>query len=527
MGVLTVVFALIGFVALLMLARVWLRYQQQKLKYKHVPGVSQLLHFYSFGANLLPKSLFPYKYSFSTDNLEIFRKTGSPLISFVCSSNTELIVGDAELAKKVCVTHGNLFPKPTETYAVLRAYGENILTAPGGPEWKKHRALCSPAFSVANLRLVAETTNLCYKKLFETWDAAAQENAEGYLETEVNTLETQVKVALAIIAEAGFGVSGTLEQADTYDKTKHKLPFWEVMFNMTETLWLRLGMPWALKMIPFGMPLKARIAFEEFDNYVKEMITERKRLAEKDELNSLSSPRGRPDLLTLLLRAEDEESNVKLTDEEIQADIFMFLLAGHETTAHSVTFALGLIAAHQEVQQKMYEEIKELMASKEGDEELTYDDYKKLSYVACVFKETLRLFPPAVGMPKIAEEDIQLGDFFVPAKTLVTVSTWALHRNPKYWPEPDTFKPERFLKTLDESASGYNVYAYMPFSQGRRICLGMKFAETEAILALANIVYRYSVHIPPSVDRASMFDAHSIITLTPKHSMKLIYRKRR
>ncbi|KAL6074434.1 cytochrome P450 [Balamuthia mandrillaris] len=450
------------------------------------------------------------------------KEKNSPVIAFISHDRIQVIVNDAEIAKQLFVD-SKLFPKPPALYDVIRVFGENIVSiSETGPQWKKQRSLCSPAFSIANLKLVSNVVVSSCHKLFQEWETKATHKGPRW-EVQVDMLHEINKTALAIISEAGFGSEIVFEPEEG---TRHTLSFWNCMNNVVDLLWLRLGLPNVVKFVPFGKPKVAKDSFAEFEHYINEFIVDRKNKQNAEVGESV----GRADLLSLLLRAEDPHSNIRLTDEEIRANIFIFLVAGHETTSHTLAFSFALLACHPDAQQKVYEEVQRLlqekMASGEQSEQLTYDDYKKLNYTMCVFKEALRMYPPVNMVPKMAAEDVMISGYLIPKNTTISVALNVLHRNEKYWQEPDIFKPERFLKMGEDSGTSVNPYAFAPFSGGRRSCLGMKFAEVEAVLLLASIVRSFSIHVPPGVEPATLFEIKIGLTATPKHGTQLLLRNR-
>jgi len=252
-------------------------------------------------------------------------------------------------------------------------------------------------------------------------------------------------------------------------------------------------------------------AFDEFDQYILEIIN-----SKKDDTEEYGD-----DLLSLMLKAnKSEEVSKALTDREMIGNTFMFLFAGHETTANTLSFALGLLALHPDIQQKVYEESEEMLTKPEP----VYEDHKKLSYTVCVFKETLRLYPPVVNIPKKTVTDTKIGGYLVPDKALVQILVYSLHRNPKYWTDPLKFQPERFdSKISPPIVPG----SYFPFSGGPRNCIGMYFAKIEATVALSMIINRYSVEVPPGVSEEQLMKCAQQVTLRPTNGVKLIFKRRK
>jgi len=147
------------------------------------------------------------------------------------------------------------------------------------------------------------------------------------------------------------------------------------------------------------------------------------------------------DILSLLLNSRDQEIEAKkLTDKDIIADIFIFLVAGHETTAHTLLFSLHLLATHPEVQ----EELHQCVVAAIGKADPTYDDLPKLNFAYNIFKETLRLFPSVPMIPKVAIEATTLNGHTIPPKTRVNIHIFKIQRDPQYWKDPNKFDPHRW-----------------------------------------------------------------------------------
>lgn len=261
----------------------------------------------------------------------------------------------------------------------------------------------------------------------------------------------------------------------------------------------------------------ARIAlgFSELKKYILEMIHDRE-----------NSYQGHTDLFSNLLAANANNSEgLKLTNEELTGNIFIFLIAGHETTAHTLAFAAALLALYPDIQEKLYQHIKATVTDPSGTP--TYNEVSTLNYATSVFHETLRLYPMALFIPKMAAEDTTLKTVNTKGETVIVpiqkgshiqLVASALHTNPRYWPSPHQFKPERFLGDWPKNA-------YIPFSMGARSCLGRKFAEIEGTVILSMLIrnYRITITEDPAFAgetfeqrKARVFKVYSVITLTPE-----------
>jgi cytochrome P450 len=185
-------------------------------------------------------------------------------------------------------------------------------------------------------------------------------------------------------------------------------------------------------------------------------------------------------LVHALIAATDPETGQPISDADISNDLLIFILAGHDTTATALTYALWALGHHPDVQDRVAAEVAAI-----GDRELTPDDVPRLEYTVQVFHEALRLCPPAAGVGRLAVRDIAVGGYRVQAGTLLAVGIYALHRDPALWDDPLTFDPDRFSP---ENSKRRERWHFVPFAGGARSCIGEHFARLETTLALATIV---------------------------------------
>jgi cytochrome P450 len=193
---------------------------------------------------------------------------------------------------------------------------------------------------------------------------------------------------------------------------------------------------------------------------------------------------GEDDLLSLLVAARDGAE--RLDDAEIRDQILIFLLAGHDTTAIALTFALHLLGLHRGAQRRVRDEVDAVL----GDRAPTADDVESLPYTTMVLKEAMRLYPPAWGLGRRTGEGDSIDGYDIPPGSDVAVSAWVTHRHPDFWDESARFDPERFAP---ERESGRHRHAYFPFGAGPRACIGQYFSMLEAAIALAVIVRDYEL----------------------------------
>jgi enediyne biosynthesis protein E7 len=229
----------------------------------------------------------------------------------------------------------------------------------------------------------------------------------------------------------------------------------------------------------------------------------------------LEGTEGRDDLLSTLIDGLGDESGAAATERELRDQIVTMLMAGHETTAKALTWTTVLLHGDPAVAGRLDDELRSVL----GDRTATSADLPRLPYLTNVISEALRLYPPVWLLSRRAVVDDRLGEFDVPAGTLVCVSPYLLHRDERYWRDPETFDPDRFGEA--ESA-GRPEYAYIPFSGGPRHCIGRHFALLEAQLVLATMRRRVRIELV----EGHPIEPEALVTLRPRHGVLATVRGR-
>ncbi|KDR79850.1 hypothetical protein GALMADRAFT_241949 [Galerina marginata CBS 339.88] len=461
---------------------------------------------------------------FFKDKHTIFKSAGWDAISVASAflpislfpqTNTVISLADADAIKEVASSRAR-FPKPVAQYVALTFFGRNIV-ASEGEEWKKYRKISAPAFSDRNNKLVWDETVQIMSGLFEeVWKDKDEISVD-------HCVDVTLPIALFVIGVAGFGRKLSWHD-DVAIPSGHQMTFKDSLHIASLDIFYKAFLPKrALESGPARLR-KVKLAFDELGAYMSEMIKERHN-SEKVE---------RHDLLSSLLDANSDDLDAdRLTESELIGNIFIFLVAGHETTAHTLCFTFALLAFHPEEQERLLQHIKSILPDGRIP---TYEEMPLLTYSMAVFYETLRLFPPVPSIPKVSAEDtvLSVGNTYgekrtvpIPKGTRIAINTAGLHYNPRYWDDPESFKPSRFLKDWPRDA-------FVPFSVGARACLGRKFFETEGIAVLTMLVSRYKISIKEEPQfagesleqcKARVFRTKSALTLTPLR-VPLTFRRR-
>lgn len=377
--------------------------------------------------------------------------------------------------------------------------GEGLLSSEV-PKHTRQRRLVLPAFHHARLRAYGDVMTRLSAETAGLW-------REG--ET-VDVGAAMGSLALAIAGETLFGATLEADSARIADALQVGMEaFDKAQFPYADRLmWL-----------PLPNTLRARRAVASVDEVVYRLIRQRRAEAPASGDGAPASCDGAPpdgspapasgargDLLQMLLDAQDEDTGAGMTDEEVRDEAVTLLMAGHETTANALTWTWMLLAQHPDAEARLHAEVDAL------GRDPTFDDLRSLPVTRQVFAESMRLMPPAWIFSREAAHDFDLaGQIPVARGTMILVAPYFLHRDARFWPDPETFDPDRFTP---EAKAGRSKFAYLPFSFGKRGCIGEPFAWAEGVLALATIARRWRLELhgaPP--------DAHGSVTLRPSSTL--------
>src|SRR5947209_6877221 len=257
-----------------------------------------------------------------------------------------------------------------------------------------------------------------------------------------------------------------------------------------------------LEKLPIPPVLRMKRARERIDRVIYRFIEERRRTGE-----------DRGDLLSMLLAAEDTEAagdDNRMNNDQVRDECVTLILAGHETTANALTWTLYLLARHPDSAARLQCELDQML----GKDPPQADDYPKLEYAEMVFSEAMRLYPPAWGIARTVIEPYEAFGVSFPKDAIVLTSQWITHRDPRWYPDPLRFDPERWTAQVRATRP---KFSYFPFGAGPRQCIGESFAWMEGVLLLASIARNWKFSLVPE----TRVELLPLITLRPKFGMKL------
>ncbi len=358
-----------------------------------------------------------------------------------------------------------------------KGYGEDRFMGNGlvnseGDFWRRQRRLVQPAFRRERIDAYAETMVSRTGRMLERWQTRSGEQAhlDAHAEMMRLTLGIVVETLFDAEVEGETDAVGRAIDVGTREAAREVLDF----FTLPE---------W----VPTPGRARARRAVKELDRVVLGMISERR-----------AEGHDHGDLLSMLLAAQDDEG-VGMSDRQLHDEAMTLFLAGHETTASTLTWAWVLLAENPKVEKALHNELDEVL----GGRRPTVADVPALRYADAVIKEAMRLYPPVPMVACRAAREVELKGYRVPTGTQLLMSPWVVQRDPRFFDGPEEFRPTRWL---GDAVKGLPDYAYFPFGGGPRKCIGFTFATMEAILILATVAQSVEVRVDgPIAADASAF----------------------
>ncbi|AIW10646.1 cytochrome P450 [Campylobacter jejuni] len=400
------------------------------------------------------------------------------------------VINDTKEVKRMMVDEVREFPKSAFLHELLSPLlGESIFTT-NGEVWKKQRELLRPSFEMTRINKVF---NLMSEAVADMMDRFSKYPNHAVIEVDEAMTFITADVIFRTI------MSSKLDEEKGKKILNAFVTFQEQSVHTA---------------------MRRMFCFPKWLSYV---LGDRKRAKAGDVIRQVLSDIIKPrydmadnaefeDILGSLLLVVDADTNKRFSFEEILDQVAMLFLAGHETTASSLTWTLYLLSLYPKEQEKAYEEITQVLQG--GAIEISH--LRQFKYLTNIFKESLRLYPPVGFFAREAKKDTQVRDKLIKKGSGVVIAPWLIHRHEEFWTNPHGFNPSRF-------EGEYKKDAYLPFGVGERICIGQGFAMQEAILILANILKTYKLEL----EEGFVPDVVGRLTVRSANGMRIKFSKRK
>jgi cytochrome P450 len=395
------------------------------------------------------------------------------------------LLNHPDYVEDVLVTRARLFKKGRALERAKRLLGEGLLTAEGEAHLRQRR-LVQPSFHKPRVAGYADTMVAHATRMADRW----RDGEELDIATQMNQL------TLMIVGDTLFSTDVESDATSVREALSDVFDLFPLTMSPLAPI---------LERLPLPIVRRYERAQATLDRLIYRIIDQRRQ-----------NPSDRGDLLSMLLLARDEEENgAHLTNTQVRDEAMTLFLAGHETTSNALTWTWHLLSQHPDVERRLHQEIDTVL----GDRSAGADDTPRLIYTRMVLAESMRLYPPAWGIGRRAIEDVEIGGYTIPRGTVVIFSQYLLHNDPRFFPEPERFDPDRWLP---ERQHGRPKFAYFPFGGGNRVCIGESFAWMEGILLLGTLARRWRLE---RLETAPV-PMKAVITLRPGRPIRMRARLR-
>lgn len=404
---------------------------------------------------------------------------------FSLMGNKSVLISHPEDTERILLETGKRYGKFAPSYAMRNVLGNGLVTSEGD-FWKRQRKLLAPAFHHQSIKKYADQMVEYAQDMVATW----QDGAVGDVHQDMMTLTQRI-------------IMKVLFDVDVLENAGEASEAFDAMMQA-----LGAEMKGLDAVLPSFIPTPSRTHMVEGVKYINGLLLEiiEKRRAEGS---------AKHDLLTMLMEARDDDGK-PMSTEQLLDEIRSLYLAGHETTATTLSWTWALLSRNPEIYARLEAEIDQVLQGRVP----TAEDVQQLPYCNAVIKEALRCYPVAWITQRTALEDVEIRGFQIPKGTFIFLSPWLVHHDARWYDNPDAFLPERWLKDKAEQPPRE---VYIPFGGGPHICIGNGLAMMEAVLLLATFLQKYHVAILP--DHPVAFELAG--TLRPKHGLQATFTARR
>ncbi len=433
---------------------------------------------------------FEFFFQFSNDALGFLARaarTHGDICCFKVGPWRAYLLNHPDLIQEVLSVQPQNFQKEPALQITRTILGEGLLTSEGNLH-KRQRRLIQPAFHRQRVASYAEI-------MVEKAQGLTREWKDGQT-LDIN--EEMMHIALAIVGKALCGVNLEEEAAEIDQALGTAMrAFKDWMYRPFPTFWPKLPLP---------KTLKVRKARRQLDQTVFRIIEQhRQRGTDNGDLLSM-----------MLFSEESSEGGTRMTDAQVRDEAMTLLLAGHETVGNALTWTWYLLSQNPQAEAKLHEELGRVL----GGRASRMEDIPQLRYTEMVFSESMRLLPPAWALGYQAIRATKIGGYDIPKGSVVNMVQYLMHRDPRYWEDPEKFNPERFTP---EAKAARPRFTYFPFGGGPRQCIGEPFAWMEGVLVLATLAQRWVPRPVPGY-KLELFPS---ITLRPRNGMPMVLKERK
>ncbi|GAC1396022.1 MAG: cytochrome P450 [Pyrinomonadaceae bacterium] len=451
-----------------------------------------------------PKSMLPFGIFFRMQGDALQFLTGlardyGDVSRFRAGSRYIYFFNHPDLIKEILVTHNESFGKGRALQRMKTLLGEGLLTAEG-EHYKRQRRLVQPAFHKGRIAGYGAVMS----------DSAAQFSDRWTDGETLDIANEMMRLTLAIVGK-------TLFDADV-ENDAHEVG--AAIAELVEMFrFLLLPFSEILEKLPLPQVRRFKRVRERLDAIIYRIINERRQ-----------SKTDRGDLLSMLLLAQDELGSGRMSDEQVRDEVLTLFLAGHETTANTLAWTWYLLAQNPQVEAKLHAELDTVLSVDQSPliahsaqvhtETISPQPaLERLRYTEMVLTESMRLYPPAWTIGRRALRDVTIGGYSIPKDSIVLMSQYVMHRDARFYDEPEKFIPERW--TPDERARRPQ-FAYFPFGGGARRCIGENFAWMEGVLLIATMARNWRMRLVPEQN----IEAQPRVTLRPKNGIVMQLERR-
>ena len=390
------------------------------------------------------------------------------------------LVNHPDYVRDILVTNQANFIKSRALQRAKILLGEGLLTSEGKFHLRQRR-LVQPAFHRERLAGYATVMSHYATRTRERWSAGST----------VDISQEMMRLTLAVVGTTLFSADVESEASEIGEALTTVLKMFRI---------LMLPFSEYLEKLPLPSIRRFEKARDRLDKTIYGLIRERRK-----------SGQDTGDLLSMLLLAEDEEDGGGMTDKQVRDETLTLFLAGHETTANALTWTWYLLSQNPDCEAKLHAEIDSVLEGRVPQ----MSDLPQLRYTEMVFAEAMRLYPPAWAIGRMSKAPFELGGVHIGAKSICILSPYVTQRDPRWFPDPERFDPERWTPEAREARP---KFSYFPFGGGARVCIGERFAWMEGVLVLATLAQRWKLRLEDGQRVAPL----PLITLRTKHGMRMV-----